>query len=324
MCVAGWVLTLIALLIVALGCTSDEPVVIFTSDRDGNLEVYAVRVSDGTETNLTESAADEFAPQVSPDRKMVAFLAGSPGSATIDVSTVTGDSRKSITSPGPHRGHRWSHDSSRLAYVAEVEGRESVYFKGVDAAQQMSLTTVDANEVGGWSPKGLAVSFAVADGPGRGIYVRNPDGVNEFRLTETPDSAPVWSPDGKRLVFTSNRDGTPEVYLMNEDGTGQKRLTNNDSPEYGLSWSPNNRTLVFVSEQDGNAEIYVMDAGSGNTARLTHNTVRDDQPVWSPNGKSIAFVSYLDGDAEIFVMSADGSGQQRLTSNEAEDTEPSW
>ena len=60
---------------------------VFTSDRDGNLEIYAVKVSDGTETNLTQSAADEFAPRVSPDRKMVAFLAGPPGSPTIDVST---------------------------------------------------------------------------------------------------------------------------------------------------------------------------------------------------------------------------------------------
>ena len=63
---------------------------VFTSDRDGNLEIYAFQLSDGTESNLTESAADEFAPQVSPDRKMVAFLAGSPGSATVDVSTVNG------------------------------------------------------------------------------------------------------------------------------------------------------------------------------------------------------------------------------------------
>ncbi len=320
----GWILPLAALLTAVLGCTSSEPPVVFTSDRDGNLEIYAVRVSDGTETNLTESAADEFAPRVSPDRKMVAFLAGSPVSVTVDVSTVTGESRRSITSPGVRRGHRWSHDSSRLAYVAEEEGRESVYFNGVDDSRQMSLTSIDSQEVGGWSPRGAAISFTVADGPGMGIYVRNPDGVNEFRLTDTPDSAPVWSPDGKRLAFISTRDGTPEIYLMNEDGTGEKRLTNNDAPEDALSWSPNNRTLVFVSGEDGNAEIYVMDAGSGSTARLTHNTVRDDQPVWSPNGKSIAFVSYLDGDAEIFVMSADGSNQQRLTSNDAEDTAPSW
>ena len=53
-------------------------------------------------------------------------------------------------------------------------GRESVYFKSVDGERQMSLTTVDAHEVGGWSPEGTAVSFAVADGPGRGIYLRNP------------------------------------------------------------------------------------------------------------------------------------------------------
>ena len=87
---AGGPFSLAVLLTVALACTSSEPPVVFTSDRDGNLEIYAVQVSDGSETNLTESAADEFAPQVSPDRKLVAFLAGSPGSVTLDVTTVDG------------------------------------------------------------------------------------------------------------------------------------------------------------------------------------------------------------------------------------------
>ena len=325
---ALWGLASAPLIAAVLACTSGEPPVLFTSDRDGNKDIFAVRVSDGIETNLTQSAADESVPIVSPNRKLVAFLSVLPdpqGGLALDVMDVNGEARRRIAAaPGVHYGHRWSPDSSRLAYVHKSAEGISLHFNNVEGTQPMPLSSMNGSDVGGWSPDGSTVSFAVTEGPDQGIYVRNPDGVNEFRLTQTPDSAPVWSPDAQKLAFISTRDGNPEIYVMNADGSGQKRLTANESPEYAVSWSPNSKSLLFVSEQDGNPEIYVMQADGTDLVRLTHNEVSDIQPVWSPNGKRIAFVSYLDGDAEIFVMSADGREQVRLTNNQADDTDPSW
>ena len=102
--------------------------------------------------------------------------------------------------------------------------------------------------------------FAVRDGPARGLWVRNPDGVNEVRLTDTPDHSAVWSPRSDEIAFISERDGNAEVYVMEADGTGQTRITETEAAEYDLDWSPNGKRLLFISERDGNAEVYVLEA----------------------------------------------------------------
>jgi TolB protein len=68
----------------------------------------------------------------------------------------------------------------------------------------------------------------------------NPDGANLRRLTlnKAEDGFPAWSPDGKRIAFSSNRDGNHEIYVMNADGSDQKRLTNNNAEDWGPVWRP--------------------------------------------------------------------------------------
>jgi Tol biopolymer transport system component len=311
----------------ALGCSSSQSLIVFSSDRDGNREVYTVDPVTGNERNLTGSIGDEFAPTLSPDGKLVAFLSSSGEDVGIEVIEASGEVliRKSITSgPGRYGSQRWAPDSNRIAYIHEIGGRPAIYVGGIEGKPSLLLTTIRADEVSSWSPDGKSVAFSVREGEEQGVYIRNPDGVNEFRVTETSDSGPIWSPDSKRFAFISVRDGNPEIYVMNTDGTEQRRLTESDAPEYDLSWSPNGKFLMFVTGLDSLAEIYITDPDAPGDIRLTYNEVRDDQPVWSPNGKQIAFVSYLDGDAEIFLMGSDGGEQTRLTNNEGDDINPSW
>ena len=180
------------------------------------------------------------------------------------------------------------------------------------------------------------------------IYVMDADGGNQRRLTNNPasDHSPSWSPDGKRIVFTSNRDGhfmhgipTDEIYVMDTDGGNQQNLTNNPSYETSPSWSPDGKRIAFDSNRDGrfNWEIYVMDADGGNQQRLTNNPdpnghPDDRYPSWSPDGKRIVFsarreghvVHNLDTTYEIYVMDADGGNQQRLTNNRNNELAPVW
>ena len=169
------------------------------------------------------------------------------------------------------------------------------------------------------------------------IYVMDADGENQQRLTNNPgrDISPSWSPDGKRIVFSSTRDGhfiggfgiTSEIYVMDADGGNQQRLTENRSYDWSSSWSPNGKRIAFASDRKGdleNYEIYVMDADGNNQQKLTENRVYDDSPSWSPDGKRIAFYSDRDGDAEIYIMDADGGNQQKLTNNRHADASPVW
>jgi len=100
------------------------------------------------------------------------------------------------------------------------------------------------------------------------IYVMNPDGTGQTRLTYSDawDSLLSWSPSGNKIAFTSFRDGTFEIYVMNPDGTGQANLTNNPGSDSESCWSPDGRELVFSCDLnfDGNFNIYKMNSeGTG-------------------------------------------------------------
>ena len=87
------------------------------------------------------------------------------------------------------------------------------------------------------------------------------DGSNVRRLTShrAMDYWPVWSPDGKRLAFTSNRDGNYEIYVMNADGTGLRNLTRHRGQDNYATWSPDGKRLAFISNRDGGHDVYVME-----------------------------------------------------------------
>ena len=138
------------------------------------------------------------------------------------------------------------------------------------------------------------------------------------------DLFPVWSPDGRRIAFDSDRDGNWEIYVMNADGSGVTRLTDNDAADGFPAWSPDGRRITFDSDRDGNWEIYVMNADGSGVARLTDNGAADGFPAWSPDGRRIAFESNRDGNVEIYLMNPDGSGVVRLTYNGAADFSPAW
>jgi Tol biopolymer transport system component len=99
--------------------------------------------------------------------------------------------------------------------------------------------------------------------------VRGKSGTGGPATSFGPYARVAWSPDGRTLVFTSDRDGNADIYAINPDGSRLRRLT--DNPEYDgdAAWSPGGRKLVFVSNRDGDSEVYVMNADGSGQRKLT-------------------------------------------------------
>lgn len=175
------------------------------------------------------------------------------------------------------------------------------------------------------------------------IYVMNADGSNVTRVTRSTrsvstqsgttasfDNAPAFSSDGRRIAFTSFRDGHGEVYVANTDGTGQMRLTFGDELSHIFdgesTFSPDGSRIAFTSARDGGSnrfEVHRMNADGTGQTRLTNHGTFTGQSSFSPDGARIVYYSRAGSSAdEVWLMNADGSNQTRLTNNTAFDFDP--
>jgi len=129
------------------------------------------------------------------------------------------------------------------------------------------------------------------------------------------DSNPVFSPDGERIAFHSNRSGRYGVWIASSSGAEARPLAplcgegDAPTPERGFSWSPDRRSLVLAAGGD----LFVVDVASGACRALTMGPAFDSSPVWSPRGQWVYFSSRVDGAWVISRVAAGGGEAETVT-----------
>jgi Tol biopolymer transport system component len=198
---------------------------------------------------------------------------------------------------------------------------------------------------GAWLAYGVGLPFSpVADVD---IWKSRTDGSEAVNLTpdsDANDALPDFSPDGRRIVFRSTRDGNKEIYLMNADGTGLRRLTETEATNTMPSFCSAGDRIAFVSTRDGDYEIYILDLGEdgspGEVRRVTNSPGRDMHPKFSPDDKWLLFASQRAGVSdevpllrvifqpqpygEAYAMRLEDGEVFRLTQNKWEDGPAAW
>ena len=328
----GMVLAAMVLTTGCLGASGER--VAFVTTVDGDPEI-AVADLDSREADLvTSNHSRDLLPRWAPDGKSIAYLSDESGSLEIHLVKPGDETVTRLTNSGSNsRYPRWSPDGRRLAFISGEDDRSDLYLLSVEDRTTSLVSANATNDVlGDWSPNGEWLVYYNEGAPEtRGLWLRNPEGVNLVRLTESNDRGPVWSPDGSRIAFVRSEDGKSDIFVLErrgnegwEENFELSRLTKHEANDHSPNWSSDGSRLAFVSHRDGNAEIYTMKADGSKQLRLTKNNADDLTPDWSSGGGRIAFASNIYGPSEIFVMNADGSEQLRLTNNDAEDSSPNW
>jgi Tol biopolymer transport system component len=223
-----------------------------------------------------------------------------------------------------------------IAFSSNRDGDFDVWTVDATGYYPVQLTNAPGSDgQPSYSPNGKRIAFqSTRDFPapqmGTGvfeIYAMNADGTNQVRLTSNTaaDFEPVFSPDGKKLAFYSNRDGDFEIYVMNADGTNIVQLTSNADADTQPEWSPDGKQIVFNRVATGSmqSQIFVMNAdGSDQTA--VPGTAGGSNQVWSPDGEQLAFVRFFAGGSDLFLVGPDGGGLMQLTNDAALQFQPAW
>ena len=158
----------------------------------------------------------------------------------------------------------------------------------------------------------------------------NPMALTRLTYGAWDDRDPAVSPDGRKIVFASDRNGYWDLYIL-ELSTGiVDRLTDTLTYDGSPSWSPDGLWIVYESYVEDNLEIFILSANNPTEEpiRLTNNSAADYSPAWSPLGRQIAFVSNRSGEQDIWLADlnqADETSFQNISQKPLNwDRYPSW
>jgi TolB protein len=170
------------------------------------------------------------------------------------------------------------------------------------------------------------VALVWAHNGAKELAVMDYDGYNVRQLTydRSISVRPRWSPDGRKIVYTSYKNLFPDV-LEVDLYTGQRlRLASYPGLNTGAVFSPDGLSIALTLSKDGNPELYTMNAQGSDLRRLTHTRGGESSPTWSPDGQAITYVSDDSGAPQIWTMSKGGGAASRLTTAPSYNTEPDW
>ena len=179
------------------------------------------------------------------------------------------------------------------------------------------------------SPDGRAVAIAELDGDTRSsdIFVVDLSRGSRHRITSSraTDASPVWSPDGRRLAFRSNREGMHNLYLTDATGAGhEKRLARSDLGKYPTSWSQDERIAFHTGSSGTRWDVLMADIRrDGATEQLLSSQFDEAQAQFSPDGRRVAYTSNTSGRYEVWVEPLGAGGAPRQVSING-GSDPRW
>jgi Tol biopolymer transport system component len=312
------------------------------ADRPNASEPFRLFVFDplsGAKRQITfpiTGLGDRF-HSVSPNGRWVAFSRWLSGTSVMGIFIVPlagGDARRIVAESGVMPFLCWTPDSQEVVYASRRAGVTQLWRIRSDLAPGNRPHPIPETEDGTWP------SIAgPAPGPWRLAFLRNVPDLAVVRIDLSAPSAtpvtlvesareennPQYSPDGRFLLFVSDRLGTRELWVARADGAELRKITNLNAEVDIARWSPDSRWIAFDAAQEGNRDIYVVQADGSSLRRLTSEQSEDARPSWSRDGAWVYFRSDRSGKEQIWKMfTAEWGAPVQVTRGGGFDAMESW
>jgi len=302
----------------------------------------------------------------------VSTLAAQSGKLTFDGERHL-KNIKQLTNGGENAEAYFSSDGKQLIFQSKRDGRacDQIYRMNIDGSKVKMVSNGDGRTTCSYFFKGnkrviyasthggkkecppnpdMSQGYVWAVYPDFDLYTATPDGKDIKKLTNTPgyDAEATISPDGKKIIFTSERSGDLELYSMDIDGKNLKQLTDAVGYDGGAFYSPDSKMIVYRRSTPKNEaevsryksllarhlivpttfEIWVMNADGSNKRQITNLAGGSFAPYFTPDGKKIIFcTNYFATDPrkrnfDLALINLDGTELERVTFNESFDGFP--
>jgi TolB protein len=253
----------------------DGSELLYTSRRTGTGDIWVLPVNGGKSRQLTRDVRDDNSPVWSADGKWVAFISTRGRQTDVWVVPSAGGTEIRVTDDAAEEGNvQWIGKSKKLAFHTGVDA-SGLYAMTVADGKERRITP-DSIRVGNQdvSPDGTEVVYQVLRGGGVSDLQVVPvaGGAPRTLVSGTADNyQPTWSPDGKSILFVSNRSGNQDVWVVGAAGGEPRQLTSWSTDESNAQWASDGAFIYFVSSHEASPfnDLWKVPVAGGAPIRVT-------------------------------------------------------
>ncbi len=221
--------------------SSEGTKAVYSSERGRQWGIYLLDFLKMTEKRIFVSKGTNMVGDFFPKENAFVFSSTKDGAPDLFKYTIdTGAVKRLTYTDGIDVSPSVSPDGKSIAFVSDRGGTPQIYVMRSDGSDVRRVTFEgNYNTAPCWSPTGDRIVFSGRRGKNQ-IFIVKPDGSELKQLTESGNNEdPSFSPDGRYIVFSSDRDRTKSIYIMRANGESQRRITPKDLKAFGPRWSPN-------------------------------------------------------------------------------------